>query len=103
EHSSQFLQHPAYQELFEKADQKPTKKEGGYVEINFVEADNKEEKEEVYPQEVFEIINRLTTRGHAYKEICILVRKKDEGIVIADFLNQQEVPIISSETLLLKK
>lgn len=103
EHSSQFLQHPPYQELFKNAHQKTTKKEGGYVEISFVEAKTKEEKEEAYPQKVFETINQLTERGHQYKEICILVRKKSEGIVIADFLNQQEIPIISSETLLLKK
>lgn len=103
EHCSQFLQHLPYQELFKKAGQKPSKSEGGYVEINFIEAADKEEKNEVYPEKVFEIISRLTTRGHTFKEICILVRKKDEGIVIADFLNQHEIPIISSETLLLKK
>jgi len=103
EETAQFIKHPPYRELFEKASQEAVKTKGGYVEINFIEAKNKTEEEEIYPEKVLEIIKDLKSKKHEYKEICVLVRKKPEGVVIADFLSENNIPITSSETLLLAK
>lgn len=103
QHCSQFLRHPPYQTLFQEAAQKPFKETGGYVEIDFIQATNKKEREENYPQKILELIYSLSEKGYTYNQICILVRIKDYGVIIADYLNQHEIPIISSETLLLNK
>lgn len=77
------------------------KPDEGFVNLKFVEAKSKEERSEVYPEEVLSIIKKKQEQGFKLGDICILVRKKDEGIAIAEFLNQHQIPIISSETLLI--
>lgn len=104
EHAAQFLQQEAYGELFENAQQKVGKTEAanqGYVNISFLEAENAAEKDEVFPGKVCEIIKDLEEKGYAKKDICILVRNKKNGVAVANYLSQEGVPIISSETLLI--
>jgi len=102
-HAAQFLAFDAYQKLFKEANQEIKKEAGGYVNLRFVETENKEEELELYPQEVLTTIQDLEEKNYAKKDICILVRKKDEGIAIANFLNENNIPIISSETLLINQ
>src|SRR5690606_15786393 len=40
-------------------------------------------------------------KGFTLKDISILVRKKKEGVAIANYLSEHHIPIISSETLLI--
>ncbi|MFO7702433.1 MAG: UvrD-helicase domain-containing protein [Psychroflexus maritimus] len=93
-------------ELFSEAHQKQvedTKKNKGYVEISFLEAANVEEKNEVHPEKVTQIIRqRIADSAATYGDFCILVRGKKDGIVLAEYLTAQEIPIISSETLLIQ-
>ncbi|MBZ9627029.1 UvrD-helicase domain-containing protein [Psychroflexus sp. CAK57W] len=77
------------------------KSEKGFVNLKFVDAKTNEERSEIYPQEVLNIIEKKQEQGFKLGDICILVRKKSEGVDIAEFLNQHEIPIISSETLLI--
>ena len=34
------------------------------------------------------------------KDICVLVRKRKEGVAVANLLSQSKIDIVSSETLL---
>ncbi|AXT52073.1 DNA helicase UvrD [Aquimarina sp. BL5] len=77
-------------------------KKGGYVQLSFVEAKNVAEENEIYPERVYESVLELKEKGYLLNEICILTRKQKEGAVIADFLTEKGMSIISSETLLLK-
>ncbi|WP_378179932.1 UvrD-helicase domain-containing protein [Aquimarina sp. SS2-1] len=77
-------------------------KKGGYVKVSFLEPKNATEENELYPEKVYESIVELKEKGYPLNEICILTRKLKEGAVIADFLTEKGLPIISSETLLLK-
>jgi ATP-dependent exoDNAse (exonuclease V) beta subunit len=101
--SSQFLTNTSYQNLFfEGNSQKFNKKTGGYVQISFVEKDEEEEdKMLIYPKKVAEIIQNLDP-SFKKNEVCVLVRKKDQGIAVAKYLSENGIEIISSETLLLK-
>ncbi len=78
-----------------------TKKEG-FINVSFIEAKNVTEENEVYPQRVYEQVLELQEKGYALNEVCIIVRKLREGTAIADYLTEKEVPIISSETLLIQ-
>lgn len=102
--SAQFLTNTSYRNLFfDGNSQKFNKKTGGYVQISFVEK-NEEEKEDkklVYPKKVAEIIRNLDP-SFKKNDVCVLVRKKDQGIAVAKYLSENGIEIISSETLLLK-
>ena len=57
----------------------------------------------LYKEQVYNIINRVTNEGFELADICIITRKRDEGVAIADYLTEKGVQIISSETLLINK
>ncbi|MBQ4819848.1 UvrD-helicase domain-containing protein [Aquimarina sp. MMG016] len=91
-----------HQELYRKGNQQQTNpKDNGYVNISFIEAKNAIDENEIYPQRVFEIIKELKEKRYGLDEICILVRRQKEGALIADFLTEKGLSIISSETLLI--
>src|SRR5690606_37840987 len=49
-----------------------------------------------------EIIQDLISRGYQYSDIAVLTRKRNHGVLIANHLTEHQIPIISSETLLIK-
>lgn len=97
---SRFLKVDAYRKLYENASQDQVKPEGGYVNISFVEGKVKAETDLAYCERVLEIITDLTDKNHPKKDICLLVRTNKQGVVIADFLNEQGIPVLTSESLL---
>ncbi len=94
------LQHPAYANLFQESGQNPKKGDFGYVNIDFIEAENAAEEHEIYPEKILEIIQNLEKRKIKKGDICILTRKKKEGVTIASYLSENNIPVVSSETLL---
>ncbi len=102
-HISQFLGNEAYRNLYaEGNNQKLNSNEGGYVQLDFVEEVNDaEEKALLFPKKVFGIIDNLDPKFQK-NEVCVLVRTKKQGVEVADYLTEQGIEIISSETLLLK-
>ncbi|HET8808891.1 MAG TPA: 3'-5' exonuclease, partial [Flavobacteriaceae bacterium] len=97
----QYLNFAPHRALFENAHQKPALPTGGYVHISFVEAENKEEKMQAYPEKIVEIIRNLEEKKYSKSQMCILVRKHEEGIAVANYLSENGIAITSSETLLL--
>ena len=72
------------------------------MQVSFVEKNEEEEdKTLVYPKKVAEIIQNLDP-SFKKNDVCVLVRKKDQGIAVAKYLSENGIEIISSETLLLK-
>lgn len=101
--TSSFLKHDLYQALFEKGNRQGyNAKKGGMVELTFIEVDINENIDDKYGKEVLRSINEVLKKKHPYKDICILVRGNKEGVLLANFLTQEHIPIISSESLLLK-
>ena len=100
---SGFFSDPSYRELYQNGnEQKFNKREGGYVELNFLEGmKNNAERDENYPLAVIETVQDLLPQFRP-SEICILVRKKAQGATIAKMLVDRGIEILSSETLLLK-
>lgn len=92
----------AYKNLYENAHQNTTKKEEGYVEISFLDIEKGDDRDTAFCEHVHQTITNCLKQGFVYQDICVLVRKKTEGIAIADYLTDCEIPIISSETLLIK-
>jgi len=90
-------------ELYKQSKQNASIEKEGYVNLTFLDLDKDENRDEAYPKKVLETIENCLKNGFQLKDICILVRKKKEGVAIADYLNNEGVDIISSETLLLSR
>ena len=108
--SSEF-EHPDYKDLYENhSHQKTNDKTGGYVNISFIpnieepEEDEEEAlgKNDLYLQATHQTIEKVLQSGFEYKDIVILTRKRDQGIAIANYLTEQKIPLLSSETLMIQ-
>ena len=102
--------HEDYKDLYKNHSyQEENDKKGGYVNISFVPKSEKSEfgeeenpeKEEIYLLATLNTIEKVKANGFSYKDIAILTRKKSNGIAIANYLTQQGIPILSSESLLI--
>ncbi|MEC4112726.1 UvrD-helicase domain-containing protein [Myroides pelagicus] len=98
-----------YRELYEKNSyQKPNSKKGGYVELQFLEGDstNNEVEEEIdlkeqYAKATLETIQQVLAQGFEKKDIVILIRKRDYGVILANYLTEHDIDILSSDSLLI--
>tara|TARA_R110002073_G_scaffold6370_2_gene37697 strand:- start:12225 stop:15359 length:3135 start_codon:yes stop_codon:yes gene_type:complete len=91
----------AYAKLYKNSHQDMFKNNEGYVNINFLELRKEDDRDTEYPKEVLKTINNCLENGFDLKDICVLVRKKKEGVAIANYLSESGIDIISSETLLI--
>ena len=100
---SGYFQNPMYQQLFVDGNkQNTTQKQGGFVSIDFLEKlEDKEVNDLKYAKKVHEIIVNLDP-NFSRKEVCVLVRRKKEGVAVANYLSEKGIEIISSETLLIQ-
>lgn len=103
------FQHPDYQELYANYSfQKTNSKKGGYVQFEFLpgkveNSDDDEglEKADLYLEALVNTIAQIRLQGFAYRDIAILIRNNKNGALIAQYLTEKQLPIISSESLLL--
>ncbi|WP_178991619.1 UvrD-helicase domain-containing protein [Winogradskyella schleiferi] len=92
----------AYADLFKKAKQKNHNASEGYVNLNFLDVQKDDDIHQLYAKEVLNTIKQCQENGFPLDDICVLVRKRKEGVAIANYLNENGIKITSSETLLLK-
>ncbi len=106
-----------YQELYQNHSvQETNDKKGGFVNISFIPRllnveinedetkDNDEEpkdKNDLYVLTTLNAILKSVKQGFEYKDIVVLTRKRSQGIAIANYLTEQSIPILSSETLMI--
>ncbi|MEP6929071.1 MAG: UvrD-helicase domain-containing protein [Flavobacterium sp.] len=101
-----------YKDLYENHSfQNANSKKGGYVNISFLPiiekndfADEEEvaEKSDLYVLATLNTILKVVQEGFEYKDIVILTRKRGQGIAIANYLTEQNIPLLSSETLMIQ-
>ncbi len=99
-----------YKDLYKNhSHQKSNDKKGGYVGISFIpdiEATDEEEEElnktDLYVQATLKTILEVREKGFKYSDIAILIRHKKSGTAIANYLIEKGIPILSSETLLIR-
>ena len=104
------FEHLDYKDLYENhSHQKTNDKTGGYVNISFIpkvetSEDDEEalDKTELYVLATLNTIEKVIREGFEYKDIVILTRKRSQGIAIANYLTEQKIPLLSSETLMIQ-
>ena len=111
---SGIFENPDYRQLYaEQSAQEITAKKGGYVGLEFVkigasksaysEDSEAEEPEtqQLYLEAVHRTIQKVLAQGYDYEDITILTRTNVSGSVIANYLTEHQIPIFSSESLLM--
>jgi ATP-dependent exoDNAse (exonuclease V) beta subunit len=104
------FEHLDYKDLYENHSyQKTNDKTGGYVNISFIpkvetSEDDEEtlDKTDLYVLATLNTIQKVLQQGFQYKDIVILTRKRSQGIAIANYLTEQGIPLLSSETLMIQ-
>ncbi|WP_410880967.1 UvrD-helicase domain-containing protein [Myroides sp. DW712] len=91
-------EHQSYQEINSKV--------GGYVNLQFldeslVDKENEIDKEQLYLQATLARIQSCKEQGFPYSDMVVLTRKRAHGIALANYLTEQEIPILSSDSLLI--
>lgn len=77
------------------------KNDEGYVSIDLGKVDA-DLLDEVVCQQIKTRINDAIESGFSFRDIAILCRKNTHGNLIADYLVKQKIPVVSSDSLLLK-
>ncbi|MEM8521782.1 UvrD-helicase domain-containing protein [Flavobacterium sp. PL12] len=110
------FEHPDYKDLYANhSHQKTNNKTGGYVNISFIPKVEKPEdstenqvedegldKTKLFVQATLNTIQTVLAEGFEFKDIVILTRKRSQGIAIANYLTEQKIPLLSSETLMIQ-
>ncbi len=77
------------------------KKQGGYVSIELIEFEDTDDYRTKRLDKIIQYINQLQANGFSYSDICILVRNGKDATEDASWLLANNIPVISSESLLL--
>lgn len=96
-----------YKAMYAASGQKLNGKTGGYVNISFIpeiqqELEEETSKDTLYLEATLMAINKARANGFKYKDIVLLTRKRTPGVLLANYLTEQNIPILSSETLLIE-
>ena len=97
-----------YKELYENHTyQESNNKIGGYVNISFLPKSvdtDEDSKDRIahYLEAIVNTIKKIEQQGFKYEDIVILTRKREQGISVANYLTEQGIPIVSSETLMIQ-
>lgn len=99
---SKYFEEEDYRDLYaDTSSQEVNSKKGGYVQLSFLEKGGDLPKEERYAQQVLKKIEEAKAAGFAYADIVVLTRRRSEGVFLANYLTESEIPILSSDSLLI--
>ncbi|TDS56583.1 UvrD-helicase domain-containing protein [Myroides indicus] len=102
---SEKFTHEDYLDLYQNnSSQQINDKRGGYVSLRFLTEGEVEEgkiKEEQYAKATLKAIQKAVAEGFDYSDIVILTRKRHHGVILANYLTENEIPILSSDSLLI--
>ena len=76
-----------FKNTYLEASQEIFQKEEGYVNVTLIDQSKKAEKAEIYCEKILEIINSCVKNGYKSKDICIIVRKRKEGVLILSLIH----------------
>jgi len=89
------------QKIYKDGNQQETnEKRGGFVKISFL-PNEKNEAINPHCEKVLQSINTIVEAKYNYADICVLVRNKNNEKKLAEYLIKKQIPVISSEGLLL--
>lgn len=96
------LQNVGHQNLYLGGNrQLANEKKGGIVSVSFIENDKNSDSHS-HCQKTLDTLIEIKNKGYAHADICILVRNKSNEKLLAEYLTENEIPVVSSEGLVLE-
>jgi ATP-dependent exoDNAse (exonuclease V) beta subunit len=92
--------HEELKKIYNKQEQLHKPEENGYVSIDFPEL-IEDDTDLTNTNYILKHIRKAIDDGYNYNDICIIIRQNRHGNTIANFLIEQEIPVISGDSLLL--
>ncbi|MBL7903230.1 MAG: UvrD-helicase domain-containing protein [Bacteroidia bacterium] len=86
--------------IYRNSTQQSMGEEGGYVSLFTFDPKLQEVDEANFAQVRFQIQAALK-QGFSYRDICVLCKMNQQGHSIAQFLMKEQIPVVSSDSLLL--
>lgn len=102
EYTSQKLP-PAFAGIYQNHKQVPAGNDGGFVRIEFVEPVIQDGDSDPELLKIVEIIDHAKDDNYNLRDIAILCRDNKKAALIASYLQQRSIPVISPDSLLLGK
>ncbi|WP_185851714.1 UvrD-helicase domain-containing protein [Blattabacterium cuenoti] len=96
---SKIFHSPIYKDIYKNSKQKIFKKNGGYVELNFLEKKNY--KQYIYLN-IKKRIKKLLKQKYKLSDIALLVRRNEEGNFLSEKLIEDGFIVNTSASLLIK-
>lgn len=92
---------PEQKKMFEQqTQQKFNQKKGGQVVVQFIEKIRKKENTTLlYQEHTVRSLRASRSNGFMWKDMAVLVRKKEQAALVANALQAEDIPLISSESL----
>ena len=90
-----------YRPLFENLNAEEFKGDGGCVELEYIEGGEQHDERQLL--RTLQTVRELYQEGFSYGDVCILTRTKVKGALIVKMLSEENIPVISSESLLLEQ
>jgi len=92
---------PEQKQMFEQQTQQQfNHKKGGQVVVRFIENSRKKESTTPqYQQQTIISLKASRSNGFLWKDMAVLVRKKEQAALVAEALQTEDIPMISSESL----
>ena len=90
------------QVIYDNQSQFFTDKKEGYVDVEFIEPEKDTSLDELYLEKTLEKINECLEDGFLQKDIALLVRGNKKGLLLSEYLIENGLNVITSESLLVK-
>ena len=92
---------PEQKQMFEQhTHQEFNSKKGGQVVVHFIEKSRKKEITiPLYQEKMVSSLKSARSNGYSWKDMAVLVRKKEQAVIVANALQSEDIPLISSESL----
>ena len=79
--------------------QKVEKEDDGLVQVELYDAEN---QPDYYCERIKALVGELTGKGYGLNDITVLVRGSKTGSKVANYLNDNGIPVVSADSILLK-
>ena len=101
--SNRLFSNELHQKLYQSAAQTPHSDKSGFVQLTFLDFKKGDDKPTLYADQVYHTIQSIKASDSSvsFSDICVLVRKKKDGVAISNYLISKEIKVISNETLLI--
>ncbi len=90
-----------YQSIYSEQEQLMKHAAEGYITVHTARVPSAE-LDDLNCRLIRDHIGKAIEEGYSYKDICVLARKNQHGNIIANYLVGEKIPVVSSDSLLLK-